>query len=258
MRLCSAAPSRPSGSGSQYENSRYANVASTASPGDTPGERERRGEPRLHEAEPSRRDRHLRQELRRTEGEQHQRGPRRRADGCQRSQQRRVVERPAPDGRGQCSLPLRAERGEDPVALAHEPPWQSREWRRAASQPVAHPLHDAPDPLQCAVAREQQRAERKQDDEHAHAGQRRLEQAARNHAPHDRRHGQHRHSEHDREREQVRGRQAGHRTSPLHAGLHEHPVLERRAHRATAGRDLGQRVAGELRGDHRPPPVDVQ
>ena len=36
MRRCSAAPSRPSGSGSQYENSRYANVASTASPGDTP------------------------------------------------------------------------------------------------------------------------------------------------------------------------------------------------------------------------------
>ena len=42
------------------------------------------------------------------------------------------------------------------------------------------------------------------------------------------------------------------------AGADEHPVLERRAQRAAAGRDLRQRVARELRGDHRRPARLVQ
>ena len=37
------------------------------------------------------------------------------------------------------------------------------------------------------------------------------------------------------------------------ARLDEHAVLERAAHRAAAGGDLGQRVAGQLRRDHRLP-----
>ena len=58
-------------------------------------------------------------------------------------------------------------------------------------------------------------------------------------------------AEHGGEDEQVDRGQAGDVGRPSQPGLHEHPVLERGADRAAAGRDLRQRVAGELRGDHR-------
>jgi hypothetical protein len=56
-----------------------------------------------------------------------------------------------------------------------------------------------------------------------------------------------------RENQQVHRGQARDDGRGPRAGLHEHAVLQRRADRAAAGSDLRERVAGELRGDHRGP-----
>ena len=90
------------------------------------------------------------------------------------------------------------------------------------------------------------------------ADQRRLDEAAVDAAAEERRHGEHRQREHDARRSSrlTAVRPATVRAA-LEPGLDEHPVLERRADRATAGRDLRERVAGELGGDHRPPAARV-
>ena len=74
-----------------------------------------------------------------------------RADGGQRGEQRRVVERPAPDRGQQRALPARAERAEDAVALAQQARGQLRQRLGVAAHAVAHALHDAPDQGQRAV-----------------------------------------------------------------------------------------------------------
>ena len=99
-----------------------------------PDQRERAREPGLHEPEAARRDRDLRQHLGGAEREQHEPGARLRADGGERGQQRRVVERPAAAGRRQRALPARAEGPDDPRALAQQAlgsPREGSEWRRS-------------------------------------------------------------------------------------------------------------------------------
>ena len=66
--------------------------------------------------------------------------------------------------------------------------------------------------------------------------------------------------EHDGEGQEVRGRQPRDGAPPLETGLDQHAVLQRGAQGPTSGRDLGQRVAGQLGfddvGPSRPPQRD--
>ena len=111
-------------------------MASTADPaGRRPAKRAR--EPGLDEAKAAGRDRDLREDLGGAEGEQHETGARVRADGGQRGEQRRVVERPAAAGRRQRALPARPERADDPRALAQQALRQPAQGLGAAAEPVA-------------------------------------------------------------------------------------------------------------------------
>ena len=182
-----------------------------------------------------------------------ERGARARPDGRQRGEERGVVEGPAPDGGQQRALPLRAEGLQDPVALAQQPLGQARERLRVAAQPVAHALDGAADPAQRRIEGEAHGADDEERDEDHGADDRRLDEAVVDPAADDRRHGEDREPEHRREDQQVHRGQAGDDGRGPRARLHEHAVLQRRADRAAAGSDLRQRVAGELRGDHRGP-----
>ena len=62
----------------------------------------------------------------------------------------------------------------------------------------------------------------------------------------DRRRDQDRKREHDGEGQEVRGRQPRDGAPPLEPGLDQHAVLQGGAEGSTSGRDLGQRVAGQL------------
>ena len=120
-----------------------------------------------------------------------------------------------------------------------------------APQPVADALDDAADPGERAVEGDQHGPDREQRDEHDEADQRGLDRSRLHAAAQDRGHGEHRHGEHHGEDEQAGGREPGDRAVGRQPGLDEHPVLQRGADRAAAGRDLRQRVAGELRATRR-------
>ena len=181
-----------------------------------------------------------------------------RADRGERGEQRHVVEDPAADRREQRVLPLRAERLEDLVALAQQAAGEPGERLGLRPQAVADALGGAPDPAQRPVGRQQHRADPGGDGEDRDARRAGLEQAAVHRAAHERRDREHRQRQHDREDEQVDRRQRGHRRGSRQPGLDEHAVLQRGADRTAAGRDVRQRVARELRGDHRPPVAGAQ
>ena len=233
-------------------------MASTGLSCGHPGERERGGQPGLDEAESSGRHGDLGQQLSRTEGKQNQRGPRRRPDRRKRGEQRRVVERPAADGRGQGALPAWSERaGRMRSRSRTEPLRQAGELCRAATQTVAHPLQNPVRPIAvrrrasgpAPPARTGPRTGTSSGDRPPRAG------CA---AP-------------PRARSPARQAPAGQARPPNVSRLEAVRPATARAGRGrpaqasctaarlptapASGCDLGQRVARQLRGDHRPPPA---
>ena len=100
------------------------------------------------------------------------------ADGGQRGEQDRVVERPAPDRREHGLAPVVAERGEDAVALAHaHARGDAGGRRRSAAQPVAELLDRAVTRRSGPSAASSSVADPGEDEEDGQADDRGLEQA---------------------------------------------------------------------------------
>ena len=124
-------------------------------------------------------------------------------------------------------------------------------------QAVANPLDAPADRAQRPVGDQEHHAERDQHHEQPYAEHAEQQQVVIDRPPKQRRNRQHGHGEHDGEGEQVGGGQPGDRGGAANAGGHQHPVLQRSPDSAAPRRDLGERVAGELRCDDRLPSVDV-
>ena len=221
------------------------------------GEHEHAVEAGLDKTQPARRDRDLGQELGRAEGEQDEAGPSMVADRGQGGEQRRVVERPARDGREQRALPARPDRGDDPVALAQEAVGQALQRVGSPPQAVADALDRSAEPAKRAVKGREQGGR----DESATKIATPITAAS------------------SSPRSTPPRSSAGMASTgiaittanvrrfaavrpeitdgPSDAGLYEHAVLEGRADRAAAGSDPGERAAGELRGDDRVPALSL-
>ena len=222
------------------------------------GQRQRRRQAGFDEAEPARGDRHLGEHLCCAEGEQHQRGARRRADRGKGGEQGRVVERPPPDRRRQRLLPVRPERRQQPVALTGQPLGERAQRLGAPPQAVAHRLHRAAHELERAVEGEQRGPSRQEQREHHDSHDRGLDQAAIDRAADEGGQREHRQRQHHREREQVDRGYPRHRPAALEPRGDEHLVLQGGADRASRRGDLGDRVARQLGLDHVRPPGPVE
>ena len=143
--------------------------------------------------------------------------------------------------------------GEDPVALGDEPRGQALERRTAPPEPVARALDGPPDPAQRAVRGDA--ASRPRANSTANTPRPMSVASSRSGSTPPRRIAVSASSGSAStigQREQAGGRQPRGRLSRRSARGDEHAVLQRRAHRAAARRELGERVARELRGDHGP------
>ena len=170
-----------------------------------------------------------------------------------------VVEHPAPDGAGQRALPARAERVEDAVALAQQPLREAVERLALAAQPVAHALdgqrRSRPAACRSTAATAPSADGDGEDDE---PEERRVEQAAVDAPRSSAGIASTGSASTTPKTSKLTAVKAPTRRGGRQARLDEHPVLQRGAERAAAGRDLRQRVARELRGDHGAPAAAPQ
>ena len=224
-------------------------MASTAEPARDADQRERARQPGLDEPEAARRDRDLRQHLGGAEGEQHEPGARLRADRGQRGQQRRVVERPAAAGRRQRALPARAEvptirvrsrsrrsgsrrdgsarrRSRLRTRWTTRPTQASGPSKAISTVPIANSATSTTRPMTVGSTRRRLTPPRRIAGTASTGMARTTAKTSR-----------------------LAAVRPGDRAVGGQPGLDEHPVLQRGAERAAAGRDLRQRVARQLRAD---------
>ena len=202
-----------------------------------PRERQRRGQPRLDEAESTWGDGNLRKHLGGAEREQHEPWSRVRADRRERSEQGRVLERPARHRRKQRALPA----GPSVVRMRSRSrsslrgscvSGSARGRSRLRMRWIVRPTHRSGRSNASSVALAASSTTKTITPMTAPSTRLRLTPPR---ISEGRRDGQ---GEHHREGQEVGGRQATDRVRASHARLHEQAVLESGADRAAAGRDL--------------------